>query len=85
MKKKKIEETEKDGNDKKDCNDNKTMDFTDVIEWTCMLDETSWMTRTNNINFHPTFLQHLSNISSNMLDKMLDGFNYALDSLSKCQ
>ena len=39
-----------------------------------MLDEPCWMTSTNVINFHPTFLQHLSNI----LDKMLDRFNYAL-------
>ena len=43
-----------------------------------MLDETCWITRTNDINFHVTFLQHLSNISSNMLDKMLDRFNEAL-------
>ena len=43
-----------------------------------MLDETSLMTRTNDINFHPTFLQDLSSISSNMLGKMLDWFNEAL-------
>ena len=40
-----------------------------------------WMTRTNDANYHPTFLQHLFNISSNMLDKILDRFNY--DALSK--
>ena len=45
-------------------------------EWTDLhVDETCWMTRTNDINFYPTLLQHLSNISSNMLDKMLDQFN----------
>ena len=27
-----------------------------------MLDEACWMTRTTDINFHPTFLQHLLNI-----------------------
>ena len=43
-----------------------------------MLDETGLMTRTNDRNFHPTFLQDLSSISSNMLDKMLDWFNEAL-------
>ena len=43
-----------------------------------MLDETWWMTRRNDINFHPTFLQHLSNISFNILDKMLDRFIWAL-------
>ena len=34
-----------------------------------------WMTSTNDINFHLTFLQLLSNILCNMLDKMLDRFN----------
>ena len=47
-------------------------------DWTCMLNKTCCMTRTNDINFHPTFLQQSSNISSNMLDKMLDRFNWAL-------
>ena len=36
---------------------------------------TCWMTCKSDINFHPTFLQHLSNISSNMFDKMLNRFN----------
>ena len=43
-----------------------------------MLDEGCWMTRTNDINFHPTLLKHLFNISSNMLDR----FNYALSEQS---
>ena len=38
-------------------------------------DETYWVTRTNDINFHPKFFQRLPKISSNMLDKMLDRFN----------
>ena len=40
------------------------------------------MTRTNDINFHPTFLQHLFNISSNIPGKTLDRFNYALSKQS---
>ena len=36
-------------------------------EWTCMFDETYWMAH---INVHSTFLQHLSNISYNILDKL---------------
>ena len=47
-----------------------------------MLDERCLMTGTNDINFHPAFLQHLFNISSNMLGKMLDRFNYALSKQS---
>ena len=43
-----------------------------------MLDETYWMTRTNNINFHPTFLQHLSKTSSSKLDKMFDRLHKSL-------
>ena len=38
-------------------------------------DETYWVTRANDINFHPKFFQRLPKISSNMLDKMLDRFN----------
>ena len=45
-------------------------------EWMDLhVNETYWMTRTNDINFRPTFFQHLPKISSNMLDKMLDRFN----------
>ena len=47
-----------------------------------MLNERCWMTRTNDINFHPAFLQYLFNISPNMLGKMLDRFNYELSEKS---
>ena len=49
-----------------------------------MLDEIYWMTRTNDINFDPTFFQHLPKISSNMLDKIMDRFGQnVIDKFSK--